>query len=229
MKNFLHSLSPWHKALFFSLMFHLILFCLFFLPDDSAEQELQIVDTTKQSALEMDIAPSDTPDDASDSPLESAKPVPEAPSAPPPPQPPQESATVAFEKTPPKAPIRDLTIEQRVITPPRLKTIVNPRYPEKKLAELPAFKMKLIIMISETGQPTYVAIQTSSGIKELDEAAKAAIKQWQFYPAYDRTKNRPVPHPFLYELTYPLDDKDSPVEPSDATATAPASPAPTKP
>lgn len=202
-------LSRMTQAVLISGLIHILILTFLFWPrpDDDEYSELQLVDMSSNS-LEMDVAPPEpAPDEAAPS-EETDLPLPAAP-----PAPPRQNSDAANHSTlsmaDPAAPRPDMTppdIPQRDITQPVLIKKVNPRYPTKILKDVPSFELTLMIQVMPDGVPGYVAIQKTSGIKELDEAAVTAAKQWKFSSAFDRTQGRAVPYFLSYDLKYPIPD-----------------------
>jgi protein TonB len=54
----------------------------------------------------------------------------------------------------------------------------------------------LVIHVAENGTAASVSISRSSGVKSLDEAAKAAIMKWHFHPAMHEGRTVPFDMPF---------------------------------
>ena len=101
-------------------------------------------------------------------------------------------------------------VTKRNIRIPTVLKTVAPLYPEKAAREKQAFKITLMVEISESGQPSVVTVIQSSGTKELDDAAVAAIKQWVFSPAIDLTTGKPILFPTTIDQNYPFAKKNLP-------------------
>jgi TonB family protein len=66
-----------------------------------------------------------------------------------------------------------------------------PEYPRRELEFGLEGTTSLFVLVDETGQPAAIAIQYSSGNKELDMAAVNAAYRWKFQPG--RLRGMPVP------------------------------------
>ena len=59
-----------------------------------------------------------------------------------------------------------------------------PPYPAQAIARRLTGEVMLRVLVDETGKPVDVAVETSSGVRMLDEAAlKFVLKRWHFVPA----------------------------------------------
>lgn len=69
------------------------------------------------------------------------------------------------------------------IMPPKVVFRVLPQYPAAALAQGLQGTVLLSMSVGLTGQAGQVMVKSSSGAAELDQAALAAVSQWQFSPA----------------------------------------------
>jgi len=73
------------------------------------------------------------------------------------------------------------------IIPPRpvagMETNAAPIYPESARRRGEQGRVTLRVNVSDTGTPTEVDVQTTSGHPSLDEAAQTAVRRWRFIPA----------------------------------------------
>lgn len=204
-------LSRMTQAVLISGLIHILILTFLFWPrpDDDEYSELQLVDLSSNS-LEMDVAPPEpAPDEAAPS-EETDLPLPAAP-----PAPPRQNSDAANHSTlsmaDPAAPRPDMTlpdIPNLHVQPARLKKSVNPRYPKDLLKNVSSFQLTLAIEVNEDGKPVLIYVAKSSGIKEIDDAAVIAAKQWEFYPAFDPTKGHAVLDHIACELTYPPNSQE---------------------
>ena len=59
-----------------------------------------------------------------------------------------------------------------------------PPYPAQAIARRLTGEVMLRVLVDETGKPVDVAVETSSGVRMLDDAAlKFVLKRWHFVPA----------------------------------------------
>ena len=108
-----------------------------------------------------------------------------------PPTPPVATAQVASAKTAPAVP---------KIQPPSAEAqgLNNkaPLYPQLSRKKKEQGTVLLLILVKADGTVDAIKLQTSSGYARLDQAAKQAVKRWQFQPAQQDGKNID----FWYEL-----------------------------
>src|SRR5918992_920802 len=71
-----------------------------------------------------------------------------------------------------------------VLTHARYSDTPKPVYPENARREGREGRVILHVLIDSQGKTKSVELNTSSGSKELDQAATEAIKRWRFHPAY---------------------------------------------
>ena len=76
----------------------------------------------------------------------------------------------------------------RFIEAPREVTIVKPTMPAVPSGVAIADHMRVRFLINKQGKVENVFIEQSSGYSPVDEAVKAAIKQWEFTPAIGTDK-----------------------------------------
>ncbi|RVU35446.1 energy transducer TonB [Rheinheimera riviphila] len=113
-------------------------------------------------------------------PLPKAPPSEKAVSAPPvePPPPPAKTAKAAPPKAAPAAP---------TIQPPSAEAqgLSNkaPLYPQLSRKKKEQGTVLLLILVKADGTVGEIKLKTSSGFTRLDQAAKQAVKRWQFQPA----------------------------------------------
>ena len=69
------------------------------------------------------------------------------------------------------------------IVPPTATFKVLPQYPANVLQTGTTGAVLLSVLVGLNGLPENIAVKTSSGIAELDQAAVTALKQWRFSPA----------------------------------------------
>ena len=69
------------------------------------------------------------------------------------------------------------------IVPPAIAFKVLPVYPSSALENNLAGTVLLSVYVGASGQTEKIETKTSSGVAELDEAARAAVTQWKFSPA----------------------------------------------
>lgn len=85
---------------------------------------------------------------------------------------------------------------------PRYKSNPEPPYPVLARRRRQEGVVLLSVRVDASGKPEVVAIQTSSGFRALDDAAMAAVKNWEFEPG--RLDGEPVPSqvevPILFRL-----------------------------
>lgn len=85
---------------------------------------------------------------------------------------------------------------------PSILSKVNPSYPpEAKQANLEG-TVVLRIQILTNGRPGEVSVAQSSGHTILDEAAVAAVEQWQFVPAKKLSNGQPVACTIIYPISF---------------------------
>jgi len=75
------------------------------------------------------------------------------------------------------------TVAPLPLFPPTINYKVLPNYPAAALEQGLTGTVVFSIYIGNDGQPQKIETKTSSGIKELDEAAQTALNQWRFSPA----------------------------------------------
>ena len=69
------------------------------------------------------------------------------------------------------------------IVPPSLSSHQPPQYPQQMRRRGIEGRTELKILINQVGIVQEIEVKESSGYKKLDQAAQAAVKQWQFDPA----------------------------------------------
>jgi protein TonB len=87
----------------------------------------------------------------------------------------------------PLAPI-DVTAPY-VLTPPEVKKITKPPYPEAARRNEEQGTVNVVVKVATDGKVSEVSVKKSSGSKTLDEAALTEAKSWQFAPARKGPKN----------------------------------------
>ena len=124
---------------------------------------------------------------------------------------------VAIENTTP-SPV-DPYVEQVTIEPPvedtfsvdpgpsfvliRADLSPAPPYPAQAIARRLTGEVMLRVLVDETGKPVDVAVETSSGVRMLDEAAlKFVLKRWHFVPATQ--DGRPIQAYALVPISFVL-------------------------
>lgn len=186
-------ISAWKRAFFISCLCHglfiLILFCFQTAPAEQPEMtERYEIDLTQSLASQPE-TPADNP---SDSVLPEDEQTLASTHSPMPhdeknlnPSPQNPLPTIK----PPKDPTNS---KQNTQDPKVKKPIIKPIYPENFNPTKQPFKITLDIMILESGQPIVIKVKESSGIKELDNAAITAFKQWSYDPAINLDTGKPV-------------------------------------
>jgi len=97
------------------------------------------------------------------------------------------------------APIARETISAQ----PRYRTNPEPPYPVVARRRRQQGVVLLSVRVDVAGRPETVAIQSSSGFAALDEAAVAAVKNWEFEPG--RLAGEPVPSQVEVPIRFELD------------------------
>jgi protein TonB len=69
------------------------------------------------------------------------------------------------------------------IIPPMVALKVLPVYPASALEKNLSGTVLLAVYVGMNGQPEKIETRSTSGIAELDEAARTAVAQWKFAPA----------------------------------------------
>ena len=78
-----------------------------------------------------------------------------------------------------------------------------PPYPAQAIARRLTGEVMLRVLVDETGKPVDVAVETSSGVRMLDEAAlKFVLKRWHFVPATQ--DGRPIQAYALVPISFVL-------------------------
>jgi protein TonB len=78
-----------------------------------------------------------------------------------------------------------------------------PRYPIAAINERRAGTVMLRVLVGSDGLPEQVELEASSGSPDLDEAAIAAAREWNFDPAHDGYKA--IPSWVLVPVNFSLD------------------------
>ncbi len=94
---------------------------------------------------------------------------------------------------------RAYSSNQPDVEPPRLIYKVQPDFPEKVRRTRVHKEVLLECVIDERGVVAALYVATSAG-DLLDEAAKAAVRQWRYEPA--RKDGAPVPYLFPVRIVY---------------------------
>jgi len=76
-----------------------------------------------------------------------------------------------------------------------------PKYPIEALRNNESGTVQLRVSVDKDGMPADVAIENSSGSRNLDRAARAAVSQWRFSPKYENGA------PVASELLIPIEFK----------------------
>ena len=109
---------------------------------------------------------------------------------------------------PPEAPVFNLEGTESETNARALGDRILPAMPDNRFRNRPPVypaeaEMKgdhgsvlLVIHVAENGTAASVSISRSSGVKSLDEAAKAAIMKWRFHPAMHEGRTVPFDMPF---------------------------------
>ncbi|WP_251423212.1 energy transducer TonB family protein [Veillonella agrestimuris] len=75
-----------------------------------------------------------------------------------------------------------------VVSPPKEVSIVKPVMPAIPEGSVVADTMRIRFLIDKDGDVKSVFVEQSSGYSAVDEAVKAAVKQWKFTPAIGKDK-----------------------------------------
>lgn len=75
-----------------------------------------------------------------------------------------------------------------VVSPPKEVSIVKPVMPAIPEGSVVADTMRIRFLIDKDGDVKSVFVEQSSGYNAVDEAVKAAVKQWKFTPAIGKDK-----------------------------------------
>lgn len=78
-----------------------------------------------------------------------------------------------------------------------------PKYPPRARALGVEGRVELLVEIDARGHPTRVAVHESSGSYRLDDAARSAVRRWEFVPA--REDGQPVESRTLIPVTFHLE------------------------
>ncbi|BBB89422.1 energy transducer TonB [Methylomusa anaerophila] len=78
------------------------------------------------------------------------------------------------------------------VIPPSILSRVEPAYPEPDRQAGREGTVVLKIQILANGRPGSITVHNSSGFALLDEAAVAAVRQWQFIPARERETGQAI-------------------------------------
>ena len=97
-----------------------------------------------------------------------------------------------------------------VVVPPVLLRFVHAEYPEEAKAEGREAAVQLLVVVDAEGQVTEIALQESAG-EVFDQAAIAAVKQFEFTPA--TLDGQPIPVRIGYTYRFKLEQKSVKVEP----------------
>jgi protein TonB len=92
----------------------------------------------------------------------------------------------------------------RGLAKPSILSKVNPAYPPAAKQENLEGTVDLRIQILTSGRPSEVSVARSSGHRILDEAAVAAVEQWQFVPAKKLSNGQPVACTIIYPISFQL-------------------------
>ncbi len=96
--------------------------------------------------------------------------------------------------------------EETVIEPPKFAAAYlhnpAPKYPAVSKRTGEQGRVLLKVLVSERGEATEVALDTSSGYERLDQAAIEAVKKWSFVPA--KRSNQPVSAYVLVPVKFSL-------------------------
>ena len=124
---------------------------------------------------------------------------------------PKESHTLAMESEPliptPNPLDAKSTNQPLMVTQPKAPHYLNnpkPVYPMRARKKRQQGTVVLKITVSIKGKPTEISIVSSSGHKQLDDAAKQSVKNWTFISA--RKNNLPVEGTVQLPISFKLDD-----------------------
>ena len=104
----------------------------------------------------------------------------------------------------------------KFIEAPREVTIVKPVMPTIPPNIVVAKDMRVRFLINKKGKVENVFVEQSSGYAPVDEAVKAAIKQWEFTPAIGVDQKA---HASIIGMTITLPKENAPVKSGNVTLT----------
>lgn len=104
----------------------------------------------------------------------------------------------------------------KFIEAPREVTIVKPVMPTIPPNIVVAKDMRVRFLINKKGKVENVFVEQSSGYAPVDEAVKAAIKQWEFTPAIGVDQKA---HASIIGMTITLPKENAPVKSGNGTLT----------
>ncbi len=130
------------------------------------------------------------------------------------------TARAALAQDPPAPP------SEHTLTPPKLKSAVQPEYPPSKLESGETAEVALVLTLDAEGNVTAVAVASSAG-EEFDNSAVAAARGMTFEPARKDGVGVPAKIPFRVQFAAPA--PTPPAVPVPVEPVAPPTPAPTPP
>lgn len=109
---------------------------------------------------------------------------------------------------------------EHTLTPPKLKSVVQPEYPPSKLESGETAEVGLVLTLDAEGNVIDVAIASSAG-DEFDASAVAAAKQMRFEPAQRDGVSIPAKIPFRVQFAAPAPEPKPEPVPVPVVATPP--------